>query len=61
MAEVSTRDADNFSRTVLAGYSKGLLIDTLDFIRESYDPGEVFGREMLEDWAKYNGFVKVDE
>ena len=38
--------------------STSLLEDAIDFIKDKYPADEVYGRDVIEDWALDNGFVR---
>lgn len=40
--------------------STSLLEDAIDFIKDKYSAEEVYGRDVMEDWALENGFVSID-
>ena len=45
-------------------FSRTLLEEAIDFIINRYSPGEIYDKELLEEWALDSGFVreaKVEE
>lgn len=34
--------------------------DLLGYVQRNYDPGDVFPTDALEEWAKENGFTKME-
>jgi len=54
----SSRENQNFTETVISGY---LLDDALDWIQSNLAVEDVFGKDMLNEWAEENGYEKIEE
>lgn len=51
----NTSDDKQFISEVI---SSSLLEDSIAFIKNKYSPEEIFGKEVMEEWAEDNGYIK---
>ena len=50
----STSEDRDFLDNVLG---LNLLLDAIDYIKDKYSAEEIYGKDILEDWALDNGFI----
>lgn len=60
MPYISPRTAEDFANDLFKNRGRELLEESIDFIKDFFDPEDIFGYDALRDWAKDNGSVEEE-